>query len=45
MRCVVALVQHETNTFSPLPTPLSAFAGDEMTKPAYCTGIPVQYAG
>ncbi len=27
MRCVVALVQHETNTFSPLPTPLSAFAG------------------
>ena len=26
MRCVVALMQHETNTFSPLPTPLNAFA-------------------
>ena len=27
MRFVLARVQHETNTFSPLPTPLSAFAG------------------
>lgn len=27
MHCVVAMMQHETNTFSPLPTPLSAFAG------------------
>ena len=26
MRCVIALMQHETNTFSPLPTPLHAFA-------------------
>ena len=26
MKCVVAMMQHETNTFSPLPTPLSAFA-------------------
>ncbi|MDP6968427.1 MAG: M81 family metallopeptidase [Gammaproteobacteria bacterium] len=26
MKCVVAMFQHETNTFSPLPTPLSAFA-------------------
>lgn len=26
MRCVIALMQHETNTFSTLPTPLSAFA-------------------
>ena len=26
MRCVVALMQHETNTFSPLATPLHAFA-------------------
>ena len=26
MKCVVAMFQHETNTFSPLPTPLRAFA-------------------
>jgi microcystin degradation protein MlrC len=26
-RCVVAMMQHETNTFSPLPTPLGAFSG------------------
>ncbi|MGI9319215.1 MAG: M81 family metallopeptidase [bacterium] len=26
MRCVVALMQHETNTFSPLTTPLHTFA-------------------
>lgn len=26
MRCVIALMQHETNTFSPLQTPLNAFA-------------------
>lgn len=25
MRCVIALMQHETNTFSPLPTPIRAF--------------------
>ncbi len=25
MKCVIALMQHETNTFSPLPTPLAAF--------------------
>ena len=27
MRCVIALMQHETNTFSPLSTDLGAFAG------------------
>ena len=26
MKCVVAMMQHETNTFSPLPTDLQAFA-------------------
>ena len=26
MRCVIALMQHETNTFSPLVTELSSFA-------------------
>ena len=26
MKCIVALMQHETNTFSPLATPLSTFA-------------------
>ena len=26
MRCVIALMQHETNTFSPLPTALENFA-------------------
>ena len=25
MKCIVAMMQHETNTFSPLPTPLAAF--------------------
>jgi microcystin degradation protein MlrC len=25
MKCVIAMMQHETNTFSPLPTPLRAF--------------------
>ncbi len=27
MKCVIAMMQHETNTFSPLVTPLSAFGG------------------
>jgi microcystin degradation protein MlrC len=27
MRFVIAMMQHETNTFSPLPTPYSAFSG------------------
>jgi len=27
MKIVIALMQHETNTFSPLPTPYKAFAG------------------
>ena len=27
MKVVVAMMQHETNTFSPLPTPYAAFAG------------------
>ena len=26
MKCVVAMMQHETNTFSPLPTVLASFA-------------------
>lgn len=34
MKCVVALMQHETNTFSPLATPLTAFAsGVGLSKP------------
>ena len=27
MKFVVAMMEHETNTFSPLPTPYEAFAG------------------
>ena len=35
MRFVLARLQHETNTFSPLPTPLAAFAGgDGVTCPS-----------
>jgi microcystin degradation protein MlrC len=26
MRLLIAMVKHETNTFSPVPTPLSRFA-------------------
>ena len=26
MKCIVAMMQHETNTFSPLATPLKSFA-------------------
>lgn len=34
MKCVVAMMQHETNTFSPLPTNLNAFAsGVGLTTP------------
>ena len=33
MRCVIALMQHETNTFSPLATPLSAFADVGLNTP------------
>jgi len=34
MKCVIALMQHETNTFSPLPTPLQAFAsGAGLSEP------------
>lgn len=34
MKCVVAMMQHETNTFSPLPTSLSSFAsGVGLTTP------------
>jgi microcystin degradation protein MlrC len=29
MRVVVAMMQHETNTFSPVPTPLARFGNDE----------------
>jgi len=36
MKCIVAMMQHETNTFSPLETPLPAFAGgiDLSTPPS-----------
>ena len=27
MKFVIAMMQHETNTFSPLPTPFEAFGG------------------
>ena len=34
MRVVIAMMKHETNTFSPVPTPLSRFArgGDEVAR-------------
>lgn len=36
MRFVVAVMRHETNTFSPIPTPLSAFSrGTGADGPAY----------
>src|SRR5688572_13213359 len=28
MRLVIAMMKHETNTFSPVPTPLTRFGGD-----------------
>lgn len=38
MKCVIAMMQHETNTFSPLPTRLNSFAsGLGLTEPP--TGI------
>ena len=33
MRVVIAQMKHETNTFSPVPTPLSRFAGDDEVPP------------
>jgi microcystin degradation protein MlrC len=33
LRAVVAMMQHETNTFSPVPTPLSRFGSDGMNVP------------
>ena len=34
MKCLIAMMQHETNTFSPLATPLAAFgAGAGLTSP------------
>ena len=35
MRVVVARMQHETNTFSPVPTPLVAFGSGNSTGPYY----------
>src|SRR6516225_8693611 len=35
MRVVVARMQHETNTFSPVPTPLVAFGSGNDTGPFY----------
>lgn len=34
MRIVAAMMQHETNTFSPVPTPLGRFAPDGRTPPS-----------
>ena len=34
MRVVIAQMKHETNTFSPVPTPLARFAGDGEVPPA-----------
>jgi microcystin degradation protein MlrC len=33
MRVVIAQMKHETNTFSPVPTPLARFAGDSEVPP------------
>ncbi|MFO1326812.1 MAG: M81 family metallopeptidase [Rubrivivax sp.] len=33
MRVVIAQMKHETNTFSPVPTPLARFAGDTEVPP------------
>ena len=38
MRFVLARVQHETNTFSPIPTPLDAFAAPSQSE--YLSGDP-----
>lgn len=34
MRIVIAQMKHETNTFSPVPTPLARFAGDSERPPS-----------
>lgn len=46
MRIVAAMMKHETNTFSPLPTPLAAFEADEPGA-APVAGAPAieRYAG
>ena len=33
MKVVIAQMKHETNTFSPVPTPLARFAGDTEVPP------------
>ena len=33
MRFVIAMMQHETNTFSPVPTPLARFGTDGISVP------------
>jgi microcystin degradation protein MlrC len=35
MRVVIARLNHETNTFSPVPTPLAAFGGGDPHGPAF----------
>ena len=42
MRVVVAMMSHETNTFSPVPTPLASFGRDG---PAYGAAAVSAYAG
>jgi microcystin degradation protein MlrC len=44
MKLVIALMKHETNTFSPLPTPLAAF-GPTGDGPVYGQAIAATYAG
>ena len=35
MKIVIARLNHETNTFSPVPTPLSAFGAGDPHGPAF----------
>lgn len=46
MRIVAAMMKHETNTFSPLPTPLASFAADEPAGEPVAGGRAIErYAG
>ncbi len=47
MRFVIAMMRHETNTFSPLPTPLSSFGrtGGHDGEPFYGDEVVEAYAG
>jgi microcystin degradation protein MlrC len=42
MKFLVAMMKHETNTFSPMPTPLSVFGSDG---PVYGQGVAATYGG